>query len=289
MEKNIFDMREGISVEREDSDQIIIKKNHYHNAHEIIGIQNGEAEFVINGKSYLVTADDLVVINHLENHEVKSLHHPYRRFIILIQPDYLHTVLNDARLSSLFQHRPKDFHHILSLSREENALFFGILEGMEIAFRLQREYMQTELAAAVQMFFIHLYRNHPDWFPYTNVNGTIHTVSLVQKYVDEHYLEDITLKNTAAMFYMDMYYLSHVFKKFTGFTFKDYLMLQRISKAKDALIREDASVTEACRFSGFGNINHFIRIFKNHVGMTPYQFKRQYKTQKTLTILQNGG
>jgi AraC-like DNA-binding protein len=73
-----------------------------------------------------------------------------------------------------------------------------------------------------------------------------------------------------------MYYLSRLFKKVSGYTFKEYLILQRIANAKSLLVYTDYNVTQICMKSGFNNVNHFIRTFKKQEGITPYQYRKKF-------------
>jgi YesN/AraC family two-component response regulator len=77
-----------------------------------------------------------------------------------------------------------------------------------------------------------------------------------------------------------MYYLSHLFLKVTGYGFKQYLINHRISKAKDILLHSSSSISEVCVSSGFNNVNHFIRLFKQKEGRTPLQYRIKYSRQK---------
>ena len=74
-------------------------------------------------------------------------------------------------------------------------------------------------------------------------------------------------------------YLSAAFKKNTGVPMKQYLQHLRIAHAKQ-LLEANHSVTDVCFECGFNDCSHFIKIFKEMIGVTPYKYKKSYHFQK---------
>lgn len=251
---------------------------HFHNSYEIIIVLDGSAQFVINSKNYDIRSGSIVFISHLESHEMKVTDYPYRRYYILVNPRILQTVINDGRLTSILTNRPEGFNHVLSMCSEEMGPIEAVLEEMKKETQIAEDFHNIALPALLQLFFIKLYRIRKESFPLNSLNGPSSTVLDVQKYIDEHCLEQISLKNISDRFFLNMYYLSHLFKKVLGFSLKDYIILQRISRAKDLLVKSDINITGVCTSSGFGNINHFIRIFKKYEGITPNQYRKNYRS-----------
>ena len=69
-------------------------------------------------------------------------------------------------------------------------------------------------------------------------------------------------------------YLSSYFSRHIGTSLKHYIQTKRIALAKE-LLDGGADVTEACYESGFCDCSYFIRVFKKHVGMTPFSYSRR--------------
>lgn len=251
--------------------------SHFHNTYELIYILEGRAYVEINSQKYTAAPGSLIFINHLESHELKILQFPYKRFYLLIKPQLFQNVITDPHLSSIFKHRPKDFNHVLLLNEDERNLVTSLLNQIKKELDSKLDFHMMEASALLQLLFINLYRNHPGRFPLTDLTGSTDTVLKIQKYIDEHWQESVTLSKVSEMFYMDMYYLSHQFKKICGFSFREYIILQKISKAKDLLVGSDMSITKVCNSSGFGNVNHFIRIFGKNEGITPFQYRKKYR------------
>jgi len=179
-------------------------------------------------------------------------------------------------LVSIFKNRPETFKHAIKLNSEESEI--GNLIGkMYTEMKNPSAYSLTAIGSYMQLLLITLYRNHKKCFPLSGISRSFSLVMQVQKYIEEHILEQISLKAVAKLFYTDMYYLSHLFKEVSGFTFKEYIILQRLSRAKDLLVHTNQNITDVAMNSGFGNVNHFIRIFKKQENMTPLQYRKNYK------------
>lgn len=53
----------------------------------------------------------------------------------------------------------------------------------------------------------------------------------------------------------------------------DYIVQERIKRAKEYLKNPYASITDVCFQAGFQNVNHFIRTFRKETGMTPKAYQ----------------
>ncbi|MGR6980421.1 AraC family transcriptional regulator [Testudinibacter sp. P27/CKL/0425] len=92
-------------------------------------------------------------------------------------------------------------------------------------------------------------------------NNTLVLIHQVKQYIDSHYWEAITLSSVAEQFNINPYYLSHLFKRNTGFSLIQYTLRRRIGEAQSLLINTSYSVTQISTLVGYDNINYFSTIF----------------------------
>lgn len=92
-------------------------------------------------------------------------------------------------------------------------------------------------------------------------------------FIDEHFDEPITIEEVAKYALLSQSYFSYLFKTLTDKTFVEYLHTLRIKKAMEMLTKTDQRVVDICFNSGFNNVNHFNRTFKNIVGVSPTQYR----------------
>ena len=86
---------------------------------------------------------------------------------------------------------------------------------------------------------------------------------------------EISLRDCAEQIKCTSTYLSRVFREEIGRGFKDYVLLKRTARAKH-LLRNGATVTEACFQSGFNDYANFVKRFKQRCGMSPGRFRRDH-------------
>ena len=85
---------------------------------------------------------------------------------------------------------------------------------------------------------------------------------------------ELRLKNLAFQLGFSPSYLSVLIKKELGLPFQDYLIQERMKKAKLLLLTTDLKIYEIAEQVGFEDMNYFSQRFKQVVGLTPRQFKK---------------
>ena len=91
---------------------------------------------------------------------------------------------------------------------------------------------------------------------------------------------EFTLKKLAAELGFSPSYLSVLVKKELGLPFQDYLVQERIKKAKLLLLTTDLRIYEIAEQVGFEDMNYFSQRFKQVTGVTPRQFKKGDQHEK---------
>lgn len=100
-------------------------------------------------------------------------------------------------------------------------------------------------------------------------------------YINNNYEHDISLQNLADMLHISEYYLCREFKKNTNRTITDYIKRTRIMNAERFFIETDKNVTEVATMTGFSNLTHFYRVFKDITGYSPSEYRKKIKTTLT--------
>lgn len=104
--------------------------------------------------------------------------------------------------------------------------------------------------------------------------GKKYVVAQVQKYLEEHYHEKISLSRIASNMYLSSFYISKIFKSETGDTPINYLISIRMEKAREILESDpEISVQKAADAVGYDDAYHFSRLFKKYFGISPLYYK----------------
>jgi two-component system response regulator YesN len=94
------------------------------------------------------------------------------------------------------------------------------------------------------------------------------------EYVALHYVEHISLTNAADYACVSVVYLSAGFKKYTGFTFVEYLNMYRIEVAKNMLMETNHILEQVASQVGINDVIYFNKLFKRFTGLSPGKYRK---------------
>ncbi len=87
--------------------------------------------------------------------------------------------------------------------------------------------------------------------------------------------EDLSLEVVATEVGIPPNYVSKILKEEYGLTFKQYLNHLRVANARKLLKETNLNISEIAYESGYGNVKHFNRIFKNSEGVSPGDYRKK--------------
>ncbi len=101
-------------------------------------------------------------------------------------------------------------------------------------------------------------------------------IVLCMDYIYSHIHSRITLKQLASHVKLSESYLSKLFYKEIGMSISEYIILQKLEKAKHLLCYSDYSATDIANYLAFSSQSHFIQVFKKYEGITPAKYRDKY-------------
>ncbi|MGM0125260.1 hypothetical protein IGI37_002658 [Enterococcus sp. AZ194] len=110
------------------------------------------------------------------------------------------------------------------------------------------------------------------------VNHTSAKTAYVAEWIRVHLYKELTITEIAEQFEMNANYLTRLFRKEQGVSLKEYILQAKLTHAKYLLTTTIDSIEEVAEHSFFGDSKHFMRIFKNKVGVTPTAYRKTYST-----------
>src|SRR5437868_4940571 len=96
----------------------------------------------------------------------------------------------------------------------------------------------------------------------------VEQVKRAKRFIDTHFWESIDVNRIACSAFYSKFHFIRVFKYCYGQTPHQYLKFVRIQQAKH-LLKEGASVCDACYTVGFKSTTAFSGLFKRMTGYTP--------------------
>ena len=101
-------------------------------------------------------------------------------------------------------------------------------------------------------------------------------LAFINENISKHLTLDLIAKKTG----ISKYYLCHSFASQVGMTVFEYIRIARISKAMKLLVQTAESISEISLETGFESFAYFSKVFREHVGMTPSEYRTISKPQK---------
>ena len=262
---------------------------HIHPECELNFIENAKgAQRIVGDSIEEIDEEELVLVTnpHLEHawKDYRNVSKNIHEITIQFHPDLLtDTFLNKNQMISirqLFRHAERG----VAFSREsiakvrpllktltcENDSFYSLIKLLIILHELSIDKGMRELSTG--QFAANVMHQH----------SSDESLGRVMDYLSRHYSEVIRLSEVAEMVNMSESSFCRFFKQHTSKSFIDFLTDIRLGAASRALIDSSLSIAEIGYDCGFNNLSNFNRIFKKKKGVTPSEFRDNYRNNKTI-------
>jgi AraC family transcriptional regulator len=183
---------------------------------------------------------------------------------ILLEPEFVLQTALENRFNSNFE--------FLEAYEDKDPLMQHI--GLALLAEANAETPSGKLYAdsLVQSLTLHLLKNYSTASVVReNLNGGLSGYKLrrVTEFINANLEEDLSLAEIAAVADLSQFHFARAFRRTTGSTPQQYLMRQRIERAKVLLAKDDLPLVEISLRSGFKNQSHFTALFRKFTKLTP--------------------
>ncbi|MCS7461246.1 AraC family transcriptional regulator [Paenibacillus doosanensis] len=253
---------------------------HAHQGMEMLYVHEGHGSVLVNQQIRKLAPGSLVYFRPFQLHRIQMKlgpDAPYIRSLFVFEPTELERFL--APFASL-----QAFFHRLWKEPVGNPVFSGLPQ--ERMAHLLSDYRQRlaeappDLLLEEQMLFLvalmHELKRHAaaeEQAPLP-VKQKSTGAEQVMEWIEEHYMEEFHLEELAKAVHLSPNHVSAMFRQSAGTSITEYLTARRIRQACWLLRTSDQTVQEVGRSIGLSNFPYFCQLFKKHVGLTPYRYKR---------------
>ena len=197
------------------------------------------------------------------------------KFILQVPTDRADTVLRKMR-NWYFEaaHQRVSPYQLLTVTEaicKELDLFYRMPEKQEKCPR-PLQYRDADLFLDAFEEWIHVYRES-----LKSQTAGKEKMEEAISYIRENYAKDLNMAMVSNHICMNYSLFSAAFKEHTGVNFVNYLKEIRIAEAKRLLIQTEDKITEIAKQVGFENDKHFMKSFKTACGVSPSEFRKDYK------------
>ena len=250
---------------------------HYHDFHKIILFLDVHGNYIIEGTSYPLGAQDIAFVREGEIHRpVIDGKQPYERIVIYVAPGFLARVSRPgADLSSCFRRAPGEA-GVMRLASGHSHELLAQMEKLEKTARSDGFANNLYTEALFVEFMILLHRAL-----FSHELGTVKKAASDEKiqpllgYIENHLADDLSADALAQEAYLSKYYLMRRFKAATGYSLHRYVTMKRLLHARSLLTESpERAITEISADSGFTDYTAFFRAFKTQFSVTPQEWRK---------------
>ena len=219
--------------------------------YDLTFLLDGQMDWKINGKSYLVKAGDVFLLKKDSFRERKAFENCHYYSFNFFCDD-------DVDLPPLIQEGlTNEIRLLLSACDEIHSQLLDSNEPLEYILKALLAILINNLKT----------KNSPQ------------IVQVIKRYIAQHLHEPLHLETITDATFFSTVHCSSVFKRETGKSIIDYALDEKINTAKQYIF-QGIPLKQIATLLGFNDYNYFSRIFKKRAGITPLKYKQSISSKK---------
>ena len=257
---------------------MLYRTPHFHMDYEFLICLDGELTINTSEEIFSISGNDIAVLNPMQVHEL-SAEKPALALTFQLPPSLLTSICPEVSHIAFSEpclretEQPEKSRQIV---RALTDIMRMRLDGDDFAPLL--------CVSNIFQIFYEMLQLLP-WKKLTEKELALHRergwrMQRIVKYIDENSDRKLSLKEIAEAEKLDLYYMSHLFKKSFGITFQEYVTKVRCEKARHRLLLTKDSLLDICISCGFSDPRYFNRDFERQYGMTPKEYRLHFNADK---------
>ena len=248
-----------------------VRNMHIHDCCEILLCLTDDRKFLIGDEVVHANKNDILVVNQFEIHKLIDENDSFcERYVFKVHPQFMlfHST-EKSDLSACFYDR-KIAKRKAGLTDEQITELIELFDSLKNETKFADDILASINAIKV-LVLVNRYLIGDSVFTKHHSYINNHLINSIIFYINENFLNEINLDEIAGHHFISKNHLCRLFKKHTGTTIIGYIITRRIAEAKKFL-SDGCDVKDTCERCGFNDYSHFIRTFKNIVGVPPKQY-----------------
>lgn len=237
---------------------------HFHVQMEILYLERGKEEVVIDGRLFQMEGGDVCISFPNQVHDYRLIEENMAYLLIMPIEDVeeyrreltesipVDPIIRKEKLPEYFSALWLDFFH-------------NYTKGVDI----------RESKAVGRMLFSMLF-SRLEMKAGRNMSD-MSEIQLVLDYIAKHYTEDISMDGMAKMTGISVSALTRIFSKKMHTTCTSYVNALRVMRAQKQLRKTDKGMEEIAAECGFGSKRNFFRVFRTDCGCTPGEYRKHIR------------
>lgn len=253
---------------------------HWHEGIELSYTIRGQIdEFKINGKKFQTRPGQILVVNTQELHSIKSYSRGHELTLSIIYPfSKIHKLYPEIVSQLIDINHPEKFDSGQKMAyRELGSKLLELAMVFDSDLPLKNVRVTRLLVEVLELLLTNFTASKTD--SRLDAGRKAYVVTRLQQitqYVNNHYTDNLSLKDLAEYCGVSKEYLSRFFKKEIDMTVDSYINLVRAQSAHQELLGQPSmSLTDLALNSGFSGVRTMNRAFARVYGETASDLKRK--------------
>jgi AraC-like DNA-binding protein/mannose-6-phosphate isomerase-like protein (cupin superfamily) len=249
----------------------LLVPSHWHAHLEVLYLYHGTMHIVRNDEKYIIHEKDLFVINSGDIHYTRNVGSA-EVFLLQIPYEFLN--------GSIHQFNTIRFNEYYAYPNlKEDPAFLEMMElvlKMGELYRQKGEGYQFLFSSNLNLFLQILYTHYSIRQNPVEQNKEAKQLARLREiitYVEQHYMEPLSLTDAASLAALNPEYFCRSFKKYMGLSFLEYVNMVRLTHIHNDILGTGDSITDIQEKHGFSNYKVFNRMFKEVYGCTPSRLR----------------
>ncbi len=241
------------------------REKHWHSSIEIFAVFKGNISFYLNNKLYQLLEGQFLIIN---SNEIHSIWAPVKNQTLVLQ-------ISLETFREYFT--GEQFIQFAHSNKEYDCEVMELLERIFLVYQ-KKDYGYVLKVKSGYFNLLYLlvtkYRKTDVTSEMLKINSKLNRLSVITSYMKENFREDLSLSKLAETFGYAPSYLSRMFQKYAGTSYKSYLQDIRLRHAFQELLNSSHTISETALNNGFPNSKAFSREFKKKYGVLPSIYRK---------------
>ncbi len=211
----------------------------------------------------------MLIFNGEHNHKVNPTDGTYIRSYINFFPHFVKSNVDNElykKMKTLFK---TDNGTLIRWDLEERIEIENIMSEIIEESRKEAVGYQSMILSYLAQILIKIYRKSNGVYINVSVKLKEQHAQRILKYINENYMNQLSLDTIAETFHVNKYYMCHSSKEVTGFTISKYLAQKRIEEGKKLLLTTEQTVSSISTKIGLNSAVQFGRLFKHYENIPP--------------------
>ncbi len=196
---------------------------------------------------------------------------PYDRYLIKYRPEFAKPFIENVGKNAFDEMYDKS---VFTFTPKAQEKLGEIFEDMLTEYNKSTAYKEFILQSMLSRLLSFIWENRLETAVTRYKAPLSEPVLETMYYIENNYKSKITLESAADHVHFSSAHLSRLFSKETAMPFSEYLINIRIRHAQYMLVETDKTITHIALETGYSSSDYFSYQFRQRVGITPTQFRK---------------